>query len=594
MKNQIFILLLMLLHPVFFLGNNKPKNDYNKLKDTIREKHPKIFIDSTRHIIYDFKTGKYLKDIRRIKVHTPVVFRVKNINPFVYKIIITPKDSIVGESWFDKEFMTMLTGKELQKAENKLLEEQADSGKNMATQTQIVTKKEYIGNPAEQENNKKGVKAIQKNILLKNENKKLQAKVEETIDGLGKLGVPITNRNPEKVQLNIESLSKTDTISFPKTLNSLSANLKDLLEKISINSNEIKQNESFINDKTKEYEILLDDFNNKYNSFIKDSRAIFSLLRVSKKVDVISNIPDLDSFKYIKYSQEIMKYSDSLLKGTGEVDEYKKSFSELGNAYYKLISMNHLKEIMEKSGVEKLLSYPAYLKEKSDALNDWFVKFNIDKVIAQAFWVTTQLNNPETFITKSDPVQPENDMIQFHIKIEPRDKTRPESYHNPRDFTYKQALYGGTRVDFSLGLAAAHYWDAPIYEVDRDNKIKSSFKNMFSPSLVGMVTMSWRKSGYLSYGGSFGMGLDITDGKIQFSNFFIGPTILLGKKQRIFITAGPSVKNVGRLKDGFDGFQINGTNDLSSYTSNYYKIGVFASVTYSLTKDARLLIKNLR
>ena len=143
-------------------------------------------------------------------------------------------------------------------------------------------------------------------------------------------------------------------------------------------------------------------------------------------------------------------------------------------------------------------------------------------------------------------------------------------------------------------MAAAYYGKVSRYAIGLENQLKSYEKKIISSSLIGMVTMSYRRTGYTSFGGSAGMGLDVVGGKIQISNFFIGPTILMGKKDRIFFTLGASLKNVRELKDGYEGLKVPVADDLTSYSGDKYRVGVFASLTYSLTKDARALIKSLR
>ncbi|WP_346986536.1 hypothetical protein [Chryseobacterium sp. POE27] len=386
---------------------------------------------------------------------------------------------------------------------------------------------------------------------------------------------------------------KNDTISTE--LNNLISRYNEKERMIENNNVTIKKNEIVINEKVKEYQSLLGDFNKKYEKFIGDCRYIFGLLRTVKKVGAIAEIPDLDSLKYAKdYKQEINKISGDLLTAIAQIDEYKKSYSELSESYVKLLTMNNLDVIMEKSGIDKLLAYPNFQKNKADQLSDWFIKHYADEVIKQAFLVTTQLDNTENYTVNSYPFQPENDMVEFKVIIEPRDKIKFEKNHKTSKFIYRQAIYGGTRVDFSLGLAAAYYGKISRYEIGLDNKLAAYDKKFISSSLVGLITMSYRRTGYIAYGGSAGMGLDVIGGKLQISNFFIGPTILLGKKDRMFFTLGASLKNVRELKDGYLGLEVPATDDLTSYSRDRYKIGIFASLTYSLTKDARALIKNLR
>lgn len=599
MKTKAYFLLL-LIYPILFFGQEKNNNNFDTKEK--KEKTSGIYISSAQHIIYDFKAGDYLKDIHKIKVHTPVIFKIKNVNPFVYKITVTPKDSIVGESKFDKDFIDFLTKKELQNGEDKLSQEQTESSKNSPKQTDIIMDKDLKGNSDEKKENVKAISAIVQNQLLSKDTQKAKDNIITTLSKLSSLGIDISSlgidilyNDSKKITENILEQKKiNDTISVA-TLAKLITSYNQSKKKISDNSEKIKANDIIINDKTKEYQFLLDDFNKKQGKFIDDCRYVFELLRITKKVSAIADISDLDSLQYVtKYREQIQSSSKKLLDGITQIDEYKKSYSELNDSYVKLLTMNNLDLIMEKSGIDKILSYPKFQKEKADQLNIWFVKYHSDEVIKQAFLATTQLDNLENYTVESDPFQPENDMVQFKINIEPRDKTKSEKNYKHRNFTYRQAIYGGTRVDFSLGLAAAYYGNISRYEIGIDNKLTTYEKKFVSSSLIGMVTMSYRRTGYIAYGGSAGMGMDVVGGKVQISNFFVGPTMLMGKKERIFLTIGASLKNIRELKDGYDGLQVPATDDLTSYSRDKYKVGVFASLTYSLTRDARALIKNLR
>ena len=564
---------------------------------------------STQFIEYDLKNGKYKKDLQQIKVHTPVVFKITNVNPFAYKIVLTPKDSVVASSGFDKEFMDFFTSKDLQKAEAKLLQDQADANKELPNQVEAVSSSDFkmdkkIGTTKEQEDNKKAFFAIEEIKSMKRKNEELKTTIASKLDSL------LKDENTNS--LTTEILKKNSKDEIHKTLSSLQdvQNTDDAKEQtdktirsivkikgeISKNEIEIKKKETLVNEKTREYQVLVDDFLKKYSIFREDCKNAFELIRATKYIGTIAENPDLTHELYsTKYKRSFEANSEKLSKGIETVDNYRKSYSDLGDAYFRLVSMNNLEEIMLQSGIDKALSYPKFLKIKADQLSAWLSKYNWENVLRQAIWTVEILNNEENYTIKSAPIQPENDMVQFTVEIAKRDNKNADHFYKLKNFTYQQAVYGGTRVDFSLGLAAAYYGKTSKFEIHPATGTLTSYKKkLIAPSLVGMVTMSYRSTGYIAYGGSAGMGLDVAGGKVQLSNFFIGPSMLLGKKDRIFFTLGASLKNVRELKNGYEGTMVPTTDDFTSYTRDKYKIGVFAAITYSLTKDARALIKRLR
>ena len=188
-------------------------------------------------------------------------------------------------------------------------------------------------------------------------------------------------------------------------------------------------------------------------------------------------------------------------------------------------------------------------------------------------------------------------MASFVVNIQSKDKD--VEVNNSRKFTHNEFVMRGTRIDFSIGLAGSYFKNANVYEIytnDGENKIGLKSKDLTVPSLITMISMTNRGSKYAAIGGSAGLGIDINNGKIQMSNFFIGPTLVLGKYDRMMFTSGVALRNVGKLKNGYE---INNTvitqsNDIDSVLSDNYKLGVFVSLTYNLTNSVRTKISNYK
>ncbi len=205
------------------------------------------------------------------------------------------------------------------------------------------------------------------------------------------------------------------------------------------------------------------------------------------------------------------------------------------------------------------------------------------------------LNDKESYEFVSAPVQPTNDLVSFDINIETR---KDMDVHNSRKFNHKEYTKGGVRLDFGVGLALQYIDDAPIYEMSVNsagiNSIAEVSKNNYFPSIVGMATMSFRSEKVVAWGMSAGIGVNVTDGKIQTNNFYFGPSLILGRYERLCLTAGGTVKGVSKLRSGYSVTDISNTNDISSFTTESIKIGVFMSVTYNLTKGIKQNIKYLK
>lgn len=111
--------------------------------------------------------------------------------------------------------------------------------------------------------------------------------------------------------------------------------------------------------------------------------------------------------------------------------------------------------------------------------------------------------------------------------------------------------------------------------------------------MIAIVTITNRSTGYGAIGASAGLGVDVVSGKIQMSNFFIGPTLILGKYDRMMFTAGAALRNVGNLKGDYKiNDVITQSNDVNTVLSDNYKIGFFLALTYNLTENVRSKISN--
>ncbi len=554
----------------------------------------KNFVDKSTYIIsYDFRTGKYVSPLKRVKVHTPVVFEIRNINPFAYKVTLTPKDSILAASSFDKEILQIIARWDSQEAEGKLATSQSDLGKNMANQASSLIAGDFKdsnvnGEVIEAEKNQQAFNVV-------NEILELDKKIRNEERG----------RDSVSSLLNVKKkeIEKIDTTNFDET-NALSLQKVDDLKKI-IDSQDLKilaikakkdSLEQKMNESIKAYSQLAEDFYAKYDYFMVDSRHVFNMLRYAKAINTIANNPQL-SYALFKqqYEVDLKTYAMDIFKSMPTIDNYRKSYSELTNSYFKIIHSPLLDEFMSPSGITKTQAFPQFLKMKSDQLADWLAKYPVENILQQAQWVLSVLQDSSRYNIRSIPIQPENDLFEFHANIKKRGEGISDAHYSERNFVYRQPTFGGTRVDFSLGLAASYYQNVATYELDTASRIvKSDEKGVTVPSLVGMVTMSLRKTGYIAYGASAGMGIGVDNGKIQLSNFYTGMTMLLGKRERIFISLGPSLRNVRQLRANTPvGTEVPNVSDLSSYMKDFYKVGFFASVTYSLTKDAKSMIRNM-
>ncbi len=143
------------------------------------------------------------------------------------------------------------------------------------------------------------------------------------------------------------------------------------------------------------------------------------------------------------------------------------------------------------------------------------------------------------------------------------------------------AVAGGIKINASVGLGFSQYFKTPqLYFVQQDT-IRSEDGDQFLPMVTTMLHFYPQTIGSVSAGGAFGVGFPIT-GENKSLAFFLGPTLIFGKQQRIILSGGMMGGQVKRLSKGFkagDYFPDSG-GDIP--TKNAYDLGYFLSITFNL------------
>jgi hypothetical protein len=153
--------------------------------------------------------------------------------------------------------------------------------------------------------------------------------------------------------------------------------------------------------------------------------------------------------------------------------------------------------------------------------------------------------------------------------------------------------------DLNLGVAGSFHKKNNTYEIKADssgvNTITNTNSSGFSPSFVGFFTTSYRSATHFTYGLSLGLGISADNGTIVSDNFFIGPSLIVGRYERVNLTAGISFKNLPKLNSNYKEKDIvSNTTTIESITSKSYEPGFFIALTYNLTKGVKNNVKQIK
>ena len=610
---------------------------------------------NTYEIVYDFNTGHYENNNLQLKVNTPTVFKIININRLAYDISITSKDTLLAETFISDEleddtFEALSKNKEgvFISTSDGVISNPQKLDISALNKTEDFIDKEGKDNSTLFDDFKK-VSNINK---LEEEKLKLQKELDELktkVTYLSNIKSTLTENsskinsfqdNLDKITSQLNNINTENKDEKEKEKNRLNNEKSILAQKISELQ---KQNEEYENDnkdldlilktekdsllkkedkiKNKEIEILnasknLKEIVKKYNddnlalqeAFYKlntSYQKILKLLDNYSKVKTIADYPYLNKEKYKdEYKNVIRKEIDLILLERDVATKFKDYYTQVGIKYSNLKYNPYLAEYLNYGGQTKLFAQGDYIKELADKIYTDVANIKIEILFQKMEHLKELLENDNTFNYVSAPIQPTQDAAIFEISIKKKEGNHSD-VSDEKTFKHTEFTYGGTRIDFSLGLAASYFPKTAVYElgVERDANTNEEYTilakkddKVLVPSMVGLVTMSFRRTQYMSFGGSAGLGIDVVNGKVQLSNFFIGPTILLGKYDRLFISGGASFRNVGQLKSGyFEGQRLTaGSDDISNFITDKYKVGGFLALTYNLTRGVRANYKSIK
>lgn len=142
---------------------------------------------------------------------------------------------------------------------------------------------------------------------------------------------------------------------------------------------------------------------------------------------------------------------------------------------------------------------------------------------------------------------------------------------------------GGIKIDASVGLSFSVFMDDLEDYYLRNDQILADKKDDLQPLLTSYIHFYKQSMGNTSFGGSLGIGFPISGGGTLSSvSFLFGPSLIIGRNNRIVMTAGAMTGQVERLAQGYQvGDSFISEADLVP-TKKLYELGYFFGITYKL------------
>lgn len=502
---------------------------------------------NTYVIEYDFKSGYFKKNNQKIIVNSPVVFKIVNINRLAYEVRVKAKDSVIGVS--NMEGLTELFKKE--QIEN--LEKQintSDINKSNIQPFTAVVVDDFKGSENENKELKKSINNFMIELSSKSSlslNAIDEEEIKKALDSIE--NIKVGNKIDEDISNHLELQKKLTTLYLK------------ILEKYYIMLN-----------LSKEYLHI--------SSLINEP-----LLSSNDQIDDLK----LETIVLEFENNKIIKEDISLL-----VNQFQSEYNAIKTNIQLGKSTNY-------GGVMKL----NYISDNQNVvinyINEKINKINFDNLRNELIQLKNLLktkNRNLIFEYVSHPIQPFQDVVIFDVEIKKK-KTDNNLIENSRKFSHKEFVRHGLRLDISLGVAGSLHSDKYSYAVkmnqNNENVIMKNDKSIFTPSFVGFFTASRRSATHFSCGFSIGIGVSANEGSLTFDNFFVGPSLTVGKYERVTLTSGLSIKNLPVLNNGYqEGDIVPQQYTIENVSDKNYVPGFFISLSYNLTKGVKDNIKHMK
>lgn len=493
-------------------------------------------------LIYDFKSKNPPK-IEDATLGQNTVFKVENINRFIYEVEIESK-----QTEFHSEPPTIFNQVfKLEKKETSSVEKEADK---------------VISDQSEKDKEKIKTKSNTESFLERSElqldvfNKTLisQKSLPDSIQDEGLI---------KELQANIFKLTK-DIENQKKTIESLNTIIEDGYLKViqELHSKALSVHNSF--------------------ELLEESKVLKNRLVAISLTDGLSYNESLEKTNELYVKFPFSSYPENL------INSFERTYKQFKSTY-ELYLVNLIVKRKFNDDELKVKSSVATLYDEIELLKSLTVKGNYAEIFQNINTLYAELRNNNNFSVVSDPVQAEKDIINFDIKITPRKNISASGNFESRQFTTSVPIKGGVKIDFSTGLfitTGLHDRKYSISQTSNDTlkSIISEDKNnnVAQVSLGALMHISPRWTNNFKPGFSFGFGLNTTD--ISNANIFIGVSGILGSHERFIVSSGLSLANVKYLKGSYDLETEYITTSLDDeITEKALRAGWFISFTYNLT-----------
>lgn len=173
--------------------------------------------------------------------------------------------------------------------------------------------------------------------------------------------------------------------------------------------------------------------------------------------------------------------------------------------------------------------------------------------------------------------------LNLKLKLSPIDSLERQGMKTLELTPVAVSVYGGMRIRASVGLNFGNFFSRPQTFFVRDSVLRSSDKDAFVPVMTSFVHFYAPSRKSVSVAGSFGIGFPFGGSESpQSLSFFLGPSLLFGRSERIVLNAGLMGGKVEKLAQGYKIGDYYSSDSNLAPTSSVYELGFYLGVSFNL------------
>ena len=310
-----------------------------------------------------------------------------------------------------------------------------------------------------------------------------------------------------------------------------------------------------------------------------------------KKVFNVKNIGEVDLAYVLERTDTRQVLSNSLTQLKRKESTYRTESEKLKNLADLAATLN-----LEDSGLKKVAAsiQTTYLhtQEVQQSLEEDISKMNtmLPQLKENDMQHLAKLRYEYEAIAANDftrtyraPVK--GDATSFEVTFKLKDTTNSELQKRIQIAPIEVPAFGGFKVNASLGISFGQFSDRPQDYFIRDSTILGEDQDAFFPILTSFVHFYSQGSKNISLGASIGVGFPVVSvGNNQSIAFFGGPSLIVGKSDRLVISGGIMGGKVQRLGQGYQVEDVFTADAGLIPKKERYELGYFLGMSYNLTK----------